>query len=48
MYDLLPAIYFKPAVNHKQAPNTYAAPVYKTAVCNVLSTTGMSTNRGGH
>ena len=20
MYDLLPAIYFKPAVNHKQAP----------------------------
>ncbi len=45
MYDLLPAIYFKPAVNHKQAPNTYACPVYKTAVRKgVLSTTGMSTN----
>eukprot|EP00605_Chrysophyceae_sp_TOSAG23-4_P002255 GSChrysophyteH1.ASY1.ANO1.2499.1 assembled CDS len=45
MYDLLPAIYFKPAVNHKQAPNTYNLPVYKTAVRKgVLSTTGMSTN----
>jgi dynein heavy chain len=45
MYDLLPAIHFKPAVNHKQAPNTYACPVYKTAVRKgVLSTTGMSTN----
>ena len=45
MFDLLPAIYFKPAVNHKQAPNTYACPVYKTAVRKgVLSTTGMSTN----
>lgn len=45
MFDLLPAIYFKPAENHKQAPNTYACPVYKTAVRKgVLSTTGMSTN----
>jgi dynein heavy chain len=45
MYDLLPAIHFKPAVNHKQAPSTYACPVYKTAVRKgVLSTTGMSTN----
>ena len=45
MYDLLPAIYFKPAVDHKQAPSTYACPVYKTAVRKgVLSTTGMSTN----
>lgn len=45
MYDLLPAIHFKPANNHKQAPNTYACPVYKTAVRKgVLSTTGMSTN----
>lgn len=45
MYDLLPAIHFIPAVNHKQAPNTYACPVYKTAVRKgVLSTTGMSTN----
>ena len=32
MYDLLPTIHFRPAVNHKQAPNTYACPVYKTAV----------------
>ena len=32
MYDLLPAIHFIPAVNHKQAPSTYACPVYKTAV----------------
>jgi dynein heavy chain len=45
MYDLLPAIHFKPAAGHKQAPNTYACPVYKTAVRKgVLSTTGMSTN----
>jgi dynein heavy chain len=45
MYDLLPAIHFKPAVGHKQAANTYACPVYKTAVRKgVLSTTGMSTN----
>lgn len=45
MYDLLPAIHFKPAVAHRQAPNTYACPVYKTAVRKgVLSTTGMSTN----
>ena len=45
MYDLLPAIHFQPAVNHKQYPNTYACPVYKTAVRKgVLSTTGMSTN----
>ena len=45
MYDLLPAVYMKPAVNHKQAPSTYACPVYKTAVRKgVLSTTGMSTN----
>lgn len=45
MYDLLPAIHFKPAVNHKQRPGTYACPVYKTAVRKgVLSTTGMSTN----
>ena len=45
MYDLLPAIHFVPAVNHKQAPQTYACPVYKTAVRKgVLSTTGMSTN----
>lgn len=45
MYDLLPAIHFKPAVGHKQAPHTYACPVYKTAVRKgVLSTTGMSTN----
>jgi len=45
MYDLLPAIHFKPAVGHKQAPSTYACPVYKTAVRKgVLSTTGMSTN----
>ena len=45
MYDLLPAIHFQPAVGHKQAPNTYACPVYKTAVRKgVLSTTGMSTN----
>ena len=45
MYDLLPAIHFKPSVNQKQAPNTYACPVYKTAVRKgVLSTTGMSTN----
>lgn len=45
MYDLLPAIHFKPAVGHKQAPNTYLCPVYKTAVRKgVLSTTGMSTN----
>jgi len=45
MYDLLPVIHFKPAVNHKQFPNTYACPVYKTAVRKgVLSTTGMSTN----
>jgi dynein heavy chain len=45
MYELLPAIHFKPAVGHKQAPNTYACPVYKTAVRKgVLSTTGMSTN----
>jgi hypothetical protein len=32
MYDLLPAIHFIPAVNHRQAPGTYACPVYKTAV----------------
>ena len=32
MYDLLPAIHFIPAVNHKQALCTYACPVYKTAV----------------
>jgi dynein heavy chain len=45
MYDLLPAIHFIPAVNHRQAPGTYACPVYKTAVRKgVLSTTGMSTN----
>jgi dynein heavy chain len=45
MYDLLPAIHFQPSVNHKQAPGTYACPVYKTAVRKgVLSTTGMSTN----
>jgi len=45
MYDLLPAIYLKPAVAHKQAPGTYACPVYKTAVRKgVLSTTGLSTN----
>ena len=45
MYDLLPAIHLKPAVNHKQAPRTYACPVYKTAVRKgVLSTTGLSTN----
>lgn len=45
MYDLLPAIHFKPAVGHKQAPSTYECPVYKTAVRKgVLSTTGMSTN----
>lgn len=45
MYELLPAIHFKPAIGHKQAPNTYACPVYKTAVRKgVLSTTGMSTN----
>jgi dynein heavy chain len=45
MYELLPVIHFKPAVGHKQAPNTYACPVYKTAVRKgVLSTTGMSTN----
>jgi dynein heavy chain len=45
MYDLLPAIHFQPAVNHKQSPGTYACPVYKTAVRKgVLSTTGMSTN----
>jgi len=45
MYDLLPTIHFKPAVGHKQAHNTYACPVYKTAVRKgVLSTTGMSTN----
>eukprot|EP00599_Poterioochromonas_sp_BG-1_P017876 CAMPEP_0173166600 /NCGR_PEP_ID=MMETSP1105-20130129/22117_1 /TAXON_ID=2985 /ORGANISM="Ochromonas sp., Strain BG-1" /LENGTH=3828 /DNA_ID=CAMNT_0014087887 /DNA_START=639 /DNA_END=12125 /DNA_ORIENTATION=- len=45
MYDLLPPIHFKPAVGHKQWPNTYACPVYKTAVRKgVLSTTGMSTN----
>eukprot|EP01041_Mallomonas_annulata_P001585 gene1585-3062_t len=45
MYDLLPVIHFKPAVNHKQTPGTYACPVYKTAVRKgVLSTTGMSTN----
>jgi len=45
MYDLLPTIHFIPEVNHKQAPNTYACPVYKTAVRKgVLSTTGMSTN----
>jgi dynein heavy chain len=45
MYDLLPAMHFKPAVGHKQWPNTYACPVYKTAVRKgVLSTTGMSTN----
>lgn len=45
MYELLPAIHFKPAVGHKQAPSTYACPVYKTAVRKgVLSTTGMSTN----
>ena len=45
MYDLLPVIHFKPAVNHKQFPSTYACPVYKTAVRKgVLSTTGMSTN----
>ena len=45
MYNLLPVIHFQPAVNHKQFPNTYACPVYKTAVRKgVLSTTGMSTN----
>lgn len=45
MYELLPVIHFRPAVGHKQAPNTYACPVYKTAVRKgVLSTTGMSTN----
>ena len=45
MYDLLPAIHMKPAVNHKQFESTYACPVYKTAVRKgVLSTTGMSTN----
>ena len=45
MYELLPMIHFQPAVNHKQFPNTYACPVYKTAVRKgVLSTTGMSTN----
>lgn len=45
MYDLLPVIHFQPAVNHRQAPGTYACPVYKTAVRKgVLSTTGMSTN----
>lgn len=45
MFDLLPPIHFQPAVNHKQAPQTYACPVYKTAVRKgVLSTTGMSTN----
>ena len=45
MYDLLPPIHFQPEINHKQAPNTYACPVYKTAVRKgVLSTTGMSTN----
>ena len=32
MYDLLPAIHFIPAVNHRQTPSTYACPVYKTAV----------------
>ena len=45
MYDLLPAVHMKPAVAHKQAPSTYACPVYKTAVRKgVLSTTGLSTN----
>lgn len=45
MFDLLPPIHFQPAVNHRQAPGTYACPVYKTAVRKgVLSTTGMSTN----
>lgn len=45
MYDLLPPIHFQPELNHRQAPNTYACPVYKTAVRKgVLSTTGMSTN----
>jgi len=45
MYDLLPVIHFKPKENHKQPENTYACPVYKTAVRKgVLSTTGMSTN----
>jgi len=45
MYDLLPAMHFKPAVAHRQAAGTYACPVYKTAVRKgVLSTTGMSTN----
>ena len=45
MYELLPVIHFKPAVGHRQAPDTYACPVYKTAVRKgVLSTTGMSTN----
>jgi dynein heavy chain len=45
MYDLLPVIHFKPTVSHKQMPNTYLCPVYKTSVRKgVLSTTGMSTN----
>ena len=45
MYDLLPVIHFQPAEGHKQPMNTYACPVYKTAVRKgVLSTTGMSTN----
>lgn len=45
MYELLPCIHFIPEVYHRQAKNTYACPVYKTAVRKgVLSTTGMSTN----
>lgn len=45
MYDLIPPIHFQPEANHKQPENTYACPVYKTAVRKgVLSTTGMSTN----
>ena len=45
MFDLLPAIHFIPEVSHVQAENTYACPVYKTAIRKgVLSTTGMSTN----
>ena len=45
MYDLLPRYIFQACRCSQAAFNTYACPVYKTAVRKgVLLTTGMSTN----